>query len=327
MSADPTATTMPRLRLIIQLALTCLVIGAIGSVVIALWRDSLPDPVATHFGTSEADGFTSLPWVIVQPLIVGAVCAAVGAALLMTAVPRPLAQWVTGGIAGLAAGIVVLVLTMVGRQRGLVDAASATFSPWAIVPAIVAGVVVGALLARLVPQWVEPNPPSADGERPVAQLRDGERFVWTRRASSTLSTAALIAVSAVPLCVIGWVTEMRLLFVVAAILVLIGAAMWSVRVTVNRQEVTIRSGFGWPRITVAMDEIDHAEVVEVNALRDYGGYGYRVGVTGPRKGTKGFVLRSGSALLLIKRDGAGVVVVVDDAATAAGLVNAVCVAR
>ena len=49
-----------------------------------------------------------------------------------------------------------------------------------------------------------------------------------------------------------------------------------------------------------MDEIDHAEVVEVNALRDYGGYGYRVGVTGPRKGTKGFVLRSGSALLLIQ---------------------------
>ena len=86
--------------------------------------------------------------------------------------------------------------------------------------------------------------------------------------------------SAVPLCVVGWVTGMRLLFVVALILVLIGAVMWSVRVTVNRQGVTIRSGLGWPKITVAMDEIDHAEVVEVNALRDYGGYGYRVGVTG-----------------------------------------------
>ena len=49
MSADPTTTTMPRLRLIIQLALTCVVIGAIGSVVIAQWRDSPPDPVATHF--------------------------------------------------------------------------------------------------------------------------------------------------------------------------------------------------------------------------------------------------------------------------------------
>ncbi|GAB10707.1 hypothetical protein GOARA_061_01470 [Gordonia araii NBRC 100433] len=326
MSAARTTEEMPRKRLIAGLLVVCLAIGAVGSAVLWSWTATLPDPMATHFGSSGPDGFTSLRWVVWQPLIVGAVCAAVGIGLLLSDIPRTTAQWLIGVSSGLTAGVVALIVLVAHGQRGLATAEGASLWPWSILIAIAAGVALGALAARLVPRWTEP-PIGNDGDRPVADLRDGERFVWTRRASSSSPTAALAAVAVLPLVVVGWVTGTWALLLAAGITLLVAAVMWSVRVTVSRQEVSIRSAVGWPRIVIGLDEIDHAEVVEVNALRDYGGFGYRVGVRGRLAGTKGFVLRSGQALLLVKRAGGGEVVVVDDAETAAGLVNAVCAAR
>ncbi|GED98395.1 DUF1648 domain-containing protein [Gordonia crocea] len=323
MSADPTRTTMPRIRLITTVVGLCLGIGTLGSILIASWRHGLPDPIATHFGTSGPNGFTSTPWVIAQPLIVAAVCAGVGAALLLSDLPRAAAQWLVGFATGMAGGIVTLMVLLVEGQRGLADATKATFTPWSILVAIAVGAALGLGAARLVPRWRDALP-AVDGDEPVAQLGPEERFVWTRRATSSAPVAALAVVAMLPLGAVAWATHSWLPLAAAAFTLALVAVMWSVRVTITRTAVSIRSAVGWPRITISLNDIERAEVVQVSALRDYGGYGYRIGIGGRLSGSKGFVLRSGTALLLVKRDGGREVVVVDDAATAAGLVNAVC---
>ena len=99
--------------------------------------------------------------------------------------------------------------------------------------------------------------------------------------------------------------------------------MWSVTVTVNRNGLVAKGLLGWPQQRVAMSDIVRVEAVTVSALRDFGGYGYRLAVRGNLKGAQGFVLRSGSALLLTRVGGRRAIVVVDDAQTAAGLINGV----
>jgi hypothetical protein len=125
-----------------------------------------------------------------------------------------------------------------------------------------------------------------------------------------LATAALLALVVV--------TRIWPLLVVGALIVIVVVAMcwWVVRV--DRTGLTIRSTTGWPRIHVPLDEVVRADVIEVRPLRDFGGWGLRVG----RHGRVGVVLRSGQALLVQRTGGRSVAVTVDDAATAAGLLNA-----
>jgi hypothetical protein len=107
------------------------------------------------------------------------------------------------------------------------------------------------------------------------------------------------------------------LLIVVVLLVALIAAVSSVVVRVDSSGVTIRASLGWPRTRVPLDEIVRADVTEVRPLRDFGGWGWRVG----RKGRVGVVLRRGEALLIERTGGRSVAVTVDDAAAAAGLVN------
>jgi hypothetical protein len=79
----------------------------------------------------------------------------------------------------------------------------------------------------------------------------------------------------------------------------------------------VRSSLGRPRIVVPLDEVVRAEVVEVSPVAEFGGWGYRVG----RAGRVGIVLRSGQALQVERTGGRSLVVTVDDADTAAALLN------
>ncbi len=59
----------------------------------------------------------------------------------------------------------------------------------------------------------------------------------------------------------------------------------------------------------------------LSALRDFGGYGYRLGFRGELKGARGFILRSGKGILVDRAGGGREVVVVDDAETAVRLLE------
>jgi hypothetical protein len=89
---------------------------------------------------------------------------------------------------------------------------------------------------------------------------------------------------------------------------------WTIRVDVRG--VRMRSAFGIPTFTVPLAAIESAEVIEVHALAEYGGFGVRLG-----SGRFGVILRSGQALQVLRRNGRSVVVTVDDATSAAALIN------
>jgi hypothetical protein len=100
------------------------------------------------------------------------------------------------------------------------------------------------------------------------------------------------------------------------LIMLVGLSAYAVRV--DREGLTVRSVFGWPRYRVPLDEVVRADVTEVSPLREFGGWGWRVG----RGGQVGVVLRKGQALAVTRTGGRCFVLTVDDAATAAGVLNA-----
>ena len=67
----------------------------------------------------------------------------------------------------------------------------------------------------------------------------------------------------------------------------------------------------------SIEEVEEAVVVQVNPLREFGGWGIRTGVGG----RIGVVMRGGEALEVVRTGGRRVVVTVDDAATGAALLN------
>lgn len=155
----------------------------------------------------------------------------------------------------------------------------------------------------------------------MADIGAAEHFSWTRTVSASAAVWSITGVVLVVLISLALVVRSWILVLVAAIVVIPLVVMGSIRVTVDRSGVTLRSALGWSRMHIGADDIDHADVTDVRAIGDFGGYGYRVSVHGKLKGAKGFVLRSGPAMIVSRVDGRRDVIVVDDAATAAGLVN------
>ena len=93
--------------------------------------------------------------------------------------------------------------------------------------------------------------------------------------------------------------------------------MLRIRVSVGPQGLVARTGpFGLVRFAAPLEEIAgvHAEVVDPLA---YGGWGLRV-----LPGIRGLVVRRGPGLRVERRDAATLVVTVDDAAAAAGVLEA-----
>jgi len=162
----------------------------------------------------------------------------------------------------------------------------------------------------------QPTTEPVDSGAPRAAHADAGPATWTGAAASPMAMLAGLA-AAVLVFALVLLTQFWGLLVVVILLVALIAAMSSAVVRVDSSGVTIRSSLGWPRTWVPLDEIVRADVTEVRPLRDFGGWGWRVG----RKGRVGVALRRGEALLIERTGGRSVVVTVDDAATAAGLVN------
>jgi hypothetical protein len=102
--------------------------------------------------------------------------------------------------------------------------------------------------------------------------------------------------------------------VVPLLLVLTGR--W--RVTVDRTGLRARGVLGWPSAVVALDEVVRADVVRVDPLREFGGWGFRSDL----KGRYGLVLRTGEAISVERAGGGAFVATVDGARAAVSLLNA-----
>ncbi|MER7620573.1 DUF1648 domain-containing protein [Streptomyces sp. NPDC126503] len=283
------------------------------AVVLVLWWDRLPDPVATHFSGADghADGWTSRTGTAVT----GAVLLVVAGAVWTAFVRRPAlaGAWATAGFLG------ALLALMLRANLDATGPEPATLSLGHLAAgAAVAGLaaLAGWAVSRLVVEEGRPGASAPEGE-PDARLPlgAGEVAGWSRYTGSAALTAlgaGLVLAGPVVLAA-GW-------WPVAPLLVAVGAAglgLARVRVTADRRGLTVAPAVtGRPRIRIPLDEIEGADARDVRAVADFGGWGYRV-----RAHRTGLVLRSGEALVVRRAGGREFAVTVPDARTAAALLN------
>ncbi len=297
--------------------------GVPGTIVVAtlVWLATitghLPDPVATHFGPDGvADGFTSTAGII--PAFVGMQVVLWG---LLGALVAGQGPHVAGGrgLLALPAGMVgflgALGAVTLWPQRGLVDASQVTLDAATVVVAVGAGA-----LTWLSTRFVAPPAAPADAttaappaDRPRVPL-DGTA-VWQERTPSGRAmpvTAAVIAVASIALwwlagAVVGALTLLPVVAIVAST---------RFDVTVGPGGVVVRGILGFPRTHIPLEVIRDADVEAVQPFLQYGGWGWRL-----RSDRTAVVTVRGPGLLVTRTDGAQLIVSLDGAARAAGVLN------
>ncbi|MGV9992818.1 DUF1648 domain-containing protein [Streptomyces sp. NPDC003374] len=275
--------------------------------------DRLPGRMATHFsGGGGADGFTSRT----TALWVG--CALlVGLGVLFTALTHVSkdgagSRLTTAIGAGTAVTLVYPLILTVHVNAGAHDPAQVRLPLWHVAVLLVLGAGTGALAWWLMSAGPRPEPaPPA----PSLPLAEGEAAAWSR---TVISRAVLVPAVAVTFCGLfvvlfgPWQKGLTPL-----VLGLVCVPFAAVRVTVDRRGLTVASTvLPRPRLALPLHSIVGAGSVQVSALGDFGGWGYRI-----RPGRRGVVLRSGEALSARTERGREYVVTVDDSATAAALLN------
>ncbi|MET7509120.1 hypothetical protein [Streptomyces albidoflavus] len=321
MTATGPPYRVPR-RLPALVALPFVATTAVVAAVHAGVRDRLPAELAVHFGPGgAADRFESP----------GAFLVAMAAMLLLggaawTAMVARSARGGGGGTGmaaaagwGLAAFLGAIAVLVLQLNAGAADAAGLSLPLWHLGVAFAVG-LAGGLLGHVLVRKMVPDLPSGRSVAGTARLdlpREG-RAGWARRTSSVpmllggvvimLGALAPLAVSVMP----WWVAIVLLLS--GLLLVLMAQA----DVVVDQRGLTVRlSGLPWPRLSVPLDRVAAAQVRPVNPLGEFGGWGYRVT---PKR--SGLIYRSGEALVVRKTgDGREFAVTVDDAGTAAALLN------
>ncbi len=306
------ATTLTALVLPLAVAGTAVAVGA-------SWAPRLPDPVATHWGPSGApDGFGTLTEMLLLPALVVPLLAvgmwALGFYAGRDTSTRRLAAASSTFLAVMMSG---LTIGSLAGQLDLRDAAAGPGIGTTLGISVTAGVLAAVVVALLTPRTA-PQPATAlpDPGAPRTDLAPTERAAWTRTVTSPTGSA-IGAAATLTTAVLALALRTPAMLVVPVLLALLLAATLVLRVSVDGRGLVARSPVGWPSMRVPLDEVVAARVGTVDPLREFGGWGYRVG----KGGRVGFVLRRGEAVEVERTGGRVNVVTVDDAATAAALLN------
>lgn len=322
-----TATPIPRrptMRIAIAAIVLPLIWAILAAVVVALWRSDLPDPIATHWGArSMPDGFGSADQPLWMLLVVALIVIVAGIAITVTAPSSPIARSFVGLTSGLSAFLAVLIVGLTVVQRGVADAAQVAFPGWVVPVAGVIGVGAGFLAAAVIPPWMGTLASPASESAEALPIGPNERVVWSSAVTSPLPIVLIAGLAVVATAVGAVLLGMWWMLTITAVLLVAMATMLTVRVTVDCNGLRVRGVLGWPRTRIAAADIATVGTTRVRALRDFGGFGYRMAVTGPLRGARGIVLRSGEALVVTTREGRTEVVVVDDAQSGAAVLEAV----
>jgi len=317
-------------RLPLRIALVAVIVpfalAAVGVALQLAWLPELPATIATHWGlTGEPDAFGPA-WTM--PLLLGVLGVVLPAAFgtVLARTVRPEGPTATQKLLAVASLFAVTLLSIavtvsVAIQRGI---EVGTSSP-AILPTLGIG-IAAALILGAVGWFLMPRATSGastpDLATPPLPVAPGELVVWVGHARfSTWVVILLCGIFAVATAAVVFVIALRGVWPLAVVplvlgVSLLGTASWRVRV--DAAGLTVRPTLGWPQYRVALGEVASANKTSVVPLGEFGGYGIRWGL-GRRLG---IITRGGEALEVKRRDGRAVVVTVDDAATAAGLLTA-----
>lgn len=295
-----------------------LVILAAAAVIAWSWADSLPDPVATHWGSDGVDGFSSLTGAIVGGAGIGAVVTVLLWGLSWRAGKAPASRrMLNATTTWVAALLAVILLGSLHLQKGLTDAAEVGGIGAVIALAFAVATVLAALVAVATPTGPAApagTPVPADASR--LPLRDGERAVWFQRPRGGPGLGVGFLAATATAVAAASTGEWWMLLVTAGLVVLV-AAMFSWVVRVDETGLRVRSAIGVPRTAIPLDEVAQASATTVRCFAEFGGWGWRTAMDG----RTGILLRSGEALEVTRTDGGVFIVTVDDAATAASLLN------
>ncbi|MEE6280383.1 DUF1648 domain-containing protein [Georgenia sp. MJ170] len=301
---------------------------AITLVAVALlvtWAPRLPDLVVVHWGGDGPDATGSLASLVLPFAVYGGVSLVVCGLFAVLTGRTSMVRRMTAGIAtGMAALNAGLVLGAVHVQLDAALPAEVADPMSRIALAMLLAVVIGVLAAALAggdPPLPSSSPLPADGTR--AALDHDDAPIWEVRATvsragrvASWTGAAGLVVLAVGL---GAVTSSWWLGAIMLVPVPLVLLFLSWRVRVDATGLTVQSTLGRPRQHVPAEEVDHAEVVEVSPLSEFGGWGLRIAPD--LHGTVGVVVRSGEAIRVCRSGERRFVVTVDDAATGAALLN------
>lgn len=286
------------------------------SFVVVLAGD-LPDPVATHFGPDgTADGFMSLAGfavvsTIMQVVLWGLLGALVAAQGRQVAGGRAL----LGIPAGMVGFVATLSLTTLLPQRGLDDPTQVTIDTATMGLAIAVGVGLGLLASLVAP----PEPPAdattaaPPADRPRVDVEGAA--VWRGRTPSGRALPVAVTLVAVLGAGLWWFAGAIIgLLTLLPVVALVTSLRFGV--TIGPGGVVVRGILGYPRTHVPLEVIRDADVETVAPFRQYGGWGWR-----HRPGRTAVVTAHGPGLLVTRTDGAQLIVSLDEAARAAGVLN------
>ncbi|MBO0900814.1 DUF1648 domain-containing protein [Cellulomonas sp. zg-ZUI222] len=306
------ATTLTTLVLPLAVTGTAVAVGA-------SWAPRLPDPVATHWGPSGApDGFGSLTeMLLLSGLVVPVLALGMWALAFFAGRDTSTRRLAAAASTFLAVMMSGLTIGSLAGQLDLPDAAASPDIDPTLGVSTALGVLAAVVVALLVPRTA-PQPATAppDAAAPRTDLAPTERAAWSATVTSPVGTG-VGAVATITTAVLAIASDAPYMLVVPALLGLLLAATLVLRVSVDARGLVARSPLGWPSMRVPLDEVVVARVATVEPLREFGGWGYRVGAGG----RVGFVLRRGEAVEVERTGGRVNVVTVDDAATAAALLN------
>jgi hypothetical protein len=299
-----------------------LVVPVLATLVVAVmpllaWS-RLPDPVAVHWGLDgRPDGSA--------PLVVDVVLLA-GLTALVTLLPliavmrsdRRTARTMLSLSHGMAAVFVLLRWRTIERN---LDAAIWT-DAGSLAILDVALLLLGAVPAALLGWWLGGRHPDLPRQVPAflpQVLPPDGRLIWVGRqawpVARVLGPVLIAAGGAGVASRLGAETSL-----IGGTLILVGILMWwftSIAVAAGPGGLKVRFGpLGWPAIRVPLATIEGVELEEVEPLA-YGGWGYRA-----VPGVRAVVIRRGIGLRVGRSGRPDLVVTVDDASTAAGVLAA-----
>jgi hypothetical protein len=160
------------------------------------------------------------------------------------------------------------------------------------------------------------------GAAGAVALEQGQRVVWSRGLVSRPAIAGTVVLGAA-FAIAGFVAGGAggwALALGGVVVALAASALTEIVATVDARGLTIAFGpLGWPRQTVALEQIARAEPTTIDPLR-VGGWGYRK--VPRRPGVSAVVLRGGEGIRVVRADGGELLVTIPDAARGAALLEA-----
>lgn len=316
--------------LVIPLALI-----AVYVVILLTWLPRLPNPIATHWsGSGAPDGFSNHTGFLAFTVgMSGGMALLMGCIAVFGAGKGEIAVW-SGMNRFMAAFSLTMSVSMglmgvliAQAQLGLPDSRNAGGVGAAVAAAFGVGIVLG-VVGWVVQPHVHIAGPAKRAIEPVP-LAETERAVWVGRArpsrmfvgaigatllAMALSTASIWAAAASG--DEGSQSTFWIMVATTAIIAVLLAVTFAFRVRVDRNGLEARSVLGWPVFRVPADDVMQAVATKISPVAEFGGWGIRWA-----PGRLGLVLRTGEGVVVTRNDGRIFAVTVDDADTAAGLLE------